>query len=362
MASIIEHFAALPTDVIYQFFSHLRNINDINNFSICSKSLFRTASDRISHLSLGKITLISIKVILRYRNLKSINNVFIVVDKDNIELINQLPNFNSLNFYLDDIWVGDRYELMIINIFKYIKDLTVTIKIVSHDNVQLLSFIIGDNKIVYLGPNNPLIDYCLEQINNFNSNWQLTSHKRDLRLSGFRSVFPIKSPMLNFLHHDDFGLVDPIQPPSLDNPPLSIHLVKIVQTNTVNVYLLNIIFSIYVIYHQINHGRYVKADQILKKYFSDGVDRYNIISAGDDILRLDHFLHSGFQKIIGINILKLKTTISDINQFTIPKYILSTDDIDKISKIFQQTLRLYRNAVKTGQKTYNTDGSIRTIH
>jgi len=128
MATINVHLNNLPSDIIYQLFSHLTNIDDINNFSLSSKLLFRTVNDRISRLSLDNITLIPIEVILRYRNINSINNVYIVVNKSNIELAKRLPQRANFNFYLEDICSIHEFEQMTINILEHIKDSTINLK------------------------------------------------------------------------------------------------------------------------------------------------------------------------------------------------------------------------------------------
>jgi len=107
----------------------------------------------------------------------------------------------------------------------------------------------GDNKIMYIGPNDSLTNYFMDHIN---PNLQLIFYEDNTRLTGFGSLFLFKSPILNFLRNSDFGLVDPNQPPSFDNPPLSTYLIKIIQSNAINCALLNIIFCIYVVYHQIS--------------------------------------------------------------------------------------------------------------
>lgn len=170
----------------------------------------------------------------------------------------------------------------------------------------------------------------------------------------------LKKPMRDFLKTADFGLVDPTQPPSDNNPPLS-NYIQIISDGTGEKVLMELL-NIYIYYHQLTQGYWINADQVMRKHFQSQLD--TVTDPNGREINMSVMSFPNLLKIIISNRLE-SITVDEISKYEFP-VIISTQVQNNISDIVTNTFQTFRqlrqqSRVQPNVAYYATDGSLRYL-
>ena len=313
-----EFWENLPLEMVCEIMSYITDIKDIVSLpemfaKLCIKRF--TSKDFI-------ITPISY-----FNSFESLvysdNKILFEVDANSLSVIASLRRLRKANFIINspELLVPLLHELEIRS-----KDFEVDFKIVIQYPTITVGIIIQGQKFIII-PRYKFPYY--NDISNVLSD-DIRKEYTELQEVHHRNML-LRYKIIEFLRMSDFGLVYPLQPPSNDNPPLSIYINKLADGGISRRDILIKIVYIYVYYHKLKHGPIITADDNMKDYFPlpEGVDiNYSLLTDAN----LRRIVNGSFNR---------KVSIEEIAECDIPKF-LPDDTINNIEAIIGQAHNVYK--------------------
>lgn len=324
----------LPPEKICEILSYVTDITYISNFiRISPNSLNYThcveyfTSDRIVTTPLSFIQLFQRLIFVDHK-------IVIQVDQININLP---PRLQHANFVVSsqDVLISLLKNLNMRGYFK--------ISLILPNTLSVASILIKNGQFIIISNKRNYKQELAQLISEI--------HPLLIQLTYRPFYHPLRSPMIEFLRLGDFGLVDPDQPPSITNPPLSNYTQIIANNGIATTNILNKLFVIYSRYHQIN-----QPDDLMKLCFGSLVES-NKDKFPMDLASLD-LLEPSF--LTALNII-LGPTIEDIAlyNFSGMPTIESLNNLNNIIRTANLNYsQLVRRARQGNTYYYSTDGRL----
>lgn len=219
---------------------------------------------------------------------------------------------------------------------------------ISLGSSETIGILIKDNKFLVVSQNKRYKEEVIQVIKvNSNLDPIILPHTGQFLMK----FILLKKPMKEFLNNANFGLVNPTQPPSETNLPLS-YYVKFIMDGA-PAYLLQNLFIIYVNYNQLHMKPIIKGDDLIKKCFEKPNLSLNVMNL------------SRFLTIIQSNSVDRSVTIEEMAELNFPN-IVTIAEINNIKSITDNTRIIYRNLINYAKSQFNityyaTDGSIKRL-
>lgn len=339
----------------------ISNITDIHDIS----KLLRTSSSFlgyvycIQHLTSDVIVSIPMSYFRMMNELKTIDHkIEIIVEDTDLNFLSRLNLLREAHFVVQDL-------NLLANLLQVLDGLNNTLyyfKISLVLPTMTVGILIRDDRYLIIPLNNEYKDEIYQIISDIRPSLNEIIVPKYNTGEGVNKYNLFRNPMRDFLGSADFGLMNPTQPPSDNNPPLS-NYVKLIAGGTSRLTLIDLLF-IYFHYHQlisimphtIGIKRIYNADQTMRKCFKNQIEKETKINMS--VMRpLD------ISKICNINELR-SVTPDEIAEYQFPR-ILTIQEQEIISSTVRRIHRIYEPIRPRGQPPpvvnyYTTDGSLRS--
>lgn len=362
-----DPWAYLPRDLVCENISYITDINDIVNLFRVSKS-FRENVDCVQVITSQSIVSVQLSSLTSFTNLRWIDHR-VIISVDTVQL-NSLNTLRHAHFLINDVnLLGTLLQLLPKVNEHYFK-----ISLVLPEGLKIISILIKNGDYVIV----PLNSKYVNLINIPGLNKIIIPRTDD----GFNQLALLREPLKRFLREGDFGLTDPSQPPSEDNPPLSEFTRYI--SDAASTKILVLLLPAYVKYNLLETAtdrRFLRADELMRTYFSFQIDAYNTKTIESSIgqsqpqivlptqqrqpIDMNRMLHAHLSVIISANRLNTMTP-QELAEYEFPEIIPSPDDLARINNIISHARNIYVQLHTQAKTTpgiffYTTDGSKRYL-
>lgn len=347
----------LPLEQACQAISYITDITDVSRILQTSVG-FRQYVHCIQNLTTNRLVTVTSSYLSAFTNLVSVDHKIVV----NLDVLPSLPKLQQAHFLIRDVNLLAPL-LQNLNRLDY-PEHYFKISLVLPDII--MGILILNGRFVIIPPGKNYEQALTQIINQIRPSLvQLTIPNTGQRFNRF---VLLRKPMRDFLKTADFGLVDPSNPPSDSNPPLS-NYAKILADGAPTGLLLKI-FTIYVFYnrlYQIDNPIFINTNQEIRRYFEPQIEANRSKYPN---LNMSAMLFAHIQVLISINILD-SVTVEDIAEYEFPN-IPTLDVINYIDGVTNLTRAIYRQLRNQAQRQYRrtrtsdltyyaTDGTIRNI-
>ena len=246
-----DHWADLPSEIACEIITRITDLRSLLNYMQISRTFYRLAHSCTRIIDSPVRIEVPLSYFAGFQNLQTIgDNISVTLNTEDLPLLSTLPLLTTANLrYSHTSGISGYPPLELGVILSFADGLKIAQKI---HNLNLRLAIDQQTVIFYL----------IIQGNRF------TIEPDPLRVEEVRQLFHLSYPQFefvpipgmmsllsrgvrNFLSQQDFGLIDPSQPPSETNPPLVTLLREIAQSGLVHNLLITYAFLIYETYHQL---------------------------------------------------------------------------------------------------------------
>jgi hypothetical protein len=353
----LDIWSSLPPELACIAVSNITDISDISR-SLQTSNIFRQYTFCIQNLTSNKVLLAPSSFLDSFINVKTADHkiVFIVTEND-LNKLNSLIHLRQADFVL-------RNFNLLSSLFQNLKGLNFPehyFKIILDSPDGCIGILISNGNFLILPDNNYQQQIGTLIINTKPNLISTMLPDIGVGIEGNPGFKLWKNPMREFLLFSDFGLVDPTQPPSEINRPLS-EYIRLVSDGA-NVTLLYKILTIYIRYHGLSQGTLINSDQTMRRYFEHQIEKNRDKHPN---FNLSAMLYANLTIIISLNSINTPLNIEDIAEYDFPNYIPSLEDIRNVTNVVNVTRTLYQNLLQEAKNTkgvgfYDKDGNIRYL-
>jgi len=355
----------LDDQTICNIISKVSNFQDLLNYIQSSEKVRAVAPTCVESLDSDSVIEVDLDLLAGYRSLQSVGgNIHLMITRKNINLGSTLPYLQKADFYFDAL----NSELVLEQMLHITDQLDLPVKI-PQVNFRIVRFgsalFIQGNQFMVLGlqSRNPGL------ISEIGRRYpQLLYFDSRILGQNFGDPQLISRMMETFLREGDFGLVDPIQPPSTNNPPLSLYLSRLADSGISSIVLLKTILTIYVkyngLYRRQNHT--ISMDNLMKKCFLKTMESITSRELAGTGIRLqipvDDLTISYLQSIaIHNTIADVPRYLYGISEYDIPILLDPREEVVINQAIESARIVYEQQGFNQPLQIYSTNGTQRTI-
>jgi len=338
----------LSKDIACEIISHITNFGDILNFRKVSKRFLKHVTFCSTQLTSDEMVHISSNILKLFPKLKYIDHK-IGINIDNINDIKSLKHLEHAYFLIDN---PDLIKVILKSLHR-LKHSYHYFKIGVTMTEKFIGFLRKNNKSIIIPKSDS--HYIDEKIEDFPSMPPAIAYNTDI----FERKL-LKMPLIQFINNEDFGLVDPTQPPSINNPPLSDYIFDHMDCSNIST-IISLLY-IYMLYHTLTISKIKYSfDSVLKFYFQQQIDKYNLKQHPNNKMDTNDFTRMKIGNICYLNILNVFTD-EELSEYKFPN-IVSLDIYNEIDNIINKTMNIYKT-LKSGSPHdfYDTNNNIRTLN
>jgi hypothetical protein len=373
-----DPFQNFPLDITCEIISNLTSLEDIITYRTTSKIFNEVSKSCLENVNANVPTYVPLVFFADHPHLQRLGDqIYLKVTPKSLEILTTIPSLRAANLYLGKLAnenFGDAILLILdlLNVGRKLPQVNFRIAAVDENGSLLLFFLQNYRFMLYPNDRPELADKIQRQypdLSYFNFE-DLSPYQRSD--AGFTRLRLMSDKLRRFLIEGNFGLVDPTQPPSPENPPLSEYTKLLAEGGLIGAVFITPIFIIYIAANQLktptNPTVWTPDELINELFYGDLVQAQNeYLAKGKRPIDLDNLLFAHISTIAGKN---TRPTKENFGEYDIPNWgpdkIMNSELYDTILQIVSQTRRNW-NTVETEHRRglpfqyYDVNGNLITI-
>jgi hypothetical protein len=375
-----DPFENLSLDISCEIISKITSLEDIITYRTTSKIFSEISKTCLENVNANVPTYLPIVFFANHPSLKRLGDqIYLQVTPKSLEILTTIPSLRAANLYLGKLATENLQDVILLtldllNVERKIPKVNFRIAATTEKGENFFFFLQGRRFMIH-SYSDDHSDLAAEIQSRYPELIHFNLEEMYPTLLGF--IDPNHPKLLSdrlrrFLNEGNFGLIDPSQPPSSTNPPLS-NCAKVLAEAGVADY--SNLISLILRYIEINHLRepenrlYWKPDQLINELFH-----------GDFVQAQKEYLESGKTPIDLDNLLSFHITIigsknthvttENFGEYNIPNWgpgqVMDKERYDKIKQIISQSREYWRfleTARSRGQvvQYYDVTGNLVTL-
>ena len=344
-----DPWETLPDEIACEIITRLNNLQEISSYMQTSRHFNRLARRCLQVIDSSTLVRVPLTYFTQFQNLRVIgDNIIVTMRQEEADLLLTLPQLGAVNLSIDlpleyqedDYLQFSDYLLSVM--LAVLERLNLQRKF-PHVNLRVelrgkWADLIQNTTLIFQG-------HRFGSLKGFfaSRQWAGMISKRYPQPQYIQiprmvdRILLIDRDLRNFLREGDFGLVDPLQPPSEANPPLSVYLRRLSDSGLIDAYVLHFLISIYAWSHGLFSDATIYFDDLMRRYFQPAIIRENERRAlhGQGLLALD-----SVEETKSIDIAGLFTSRRDFTYYDIPTP-LSPEERESIYSLIKSTHAAY---------------------
>lgn len=257
-----DYWADLPVEIACEIISKIEDLRSLFNHMQASKTFYELAPHCIRELNSKVRMEVPLSSLVKFHNLESLgDNIILTIGPNELELLSRIPRLRKANILLTNPAYGS-YSALSSIVINLLSGLNLKQKIPQVNFRIYLLLSTAPTTILIQGDRFGTISF--KDLNPLFGEFYPELKHVILSESHSGSERMVSKDFREFLKEEDFGLVDPSQPPSETNPPLQ-NLFRQLSDSTIMAEMVDAIIRLYSEYHDLVEDGSIIFDQTLKR-------------------------------------------------------------------------------------------------